>query len=303
MKTLFKHLCLATGLFLGASSSLWAQNALSTSVQQAFQQEEVVLMALVDSFRNSPIPDERLGFGMTFIKKLKAVIEMDNSYAYKFDSLKTKMHIIVAPDNSFRIFNWLISPSAYTKNYFGAIQLAGESKVIPLLDYSDQLQDQNREQEVVGNQQWYGCEYYNILQDEVQGQPIYLLFGYNSNSTNINRKLVDVLRFDNGKPVFGAPIFEAPNHLGQVVNMNRFIQSYKKNVTTSLNYDAKIKMIVFNRLESDISTPSRKDTYVPAGPIDGLQKNGYKWVYAPEIFQILKLKDGEAPIDGVLNNR
>lgn len=299
MKIMIKNILISTSVLLGSCVSLWAQKTLTKSELEVFQKDEKVLMALVDSFRSAPIPDERVGFGMTFIKKLKTVLETDNSYYYKFDSLKTKMHIIVAPDNTFRIFNWLIVPSDYVKNYFGAIQMQGESKVIPLLDYSDRLQDQNKEQEILSNRQWYGCEYYNILKDQVNGQPAYLLFGYNSNSSTTNRKLVDVLRFEDGQAIFGAPIFEAPNNLGRLENMNRFVQHYKKNVTTTLNYDPKIQMIVFNRLESDIATPSRKDTYVPAGPIDGLKKNGYKWTYVPEVFQILKLKDGEAPLDGV----
>lgn len=299
---MIKHILILIGLCIGSSISLWAQKSLSSAELEVFQKEERVLMSLVDSFRSSPILDDRVGFGMTFIKKLKNVLETENSYYYKFDSLKTKMHIIVAPDNSFRIFNWLIVPSDYVKNYFAAIQMQDESKIIPLLDFSDKLQDQNKEQDIVGNHQWYGCEYYNIMKDEIQGQPIYLLFGYNSNTSNTNRKLVDVLRFENDKAVFGAPIFEAPNQLGQIVPMNRFVQTYKKNVTTTLNYDPKIQTIVFNRLESDIATPSRKDTYVPAGPIDGLKKNGYKWTYVPEVFQILILKDGQAPLDGVLKN-
>lgn len=272
---------------------------LNASELAQFKEHEVALIKLVDSMRNSYLSDEKLETSYEFITKLKSVLKTNNSYQYPFDSLRRLMHIIDAPDKSFRIFNWVVTTSNVNKVYFGTIQLPNNT-MIPLIDYSTQLEETKNIYAITSNKEWFGGEYYNIQKDQHQGKDVYLLYGFNSGDAKTNKKFIDVLTIEGTTAKFGAPIFNAPDNLGNVQLRNRFIQYYKKGVTTSLNWDAQLGAIVFNRLESDISTPSRFDTYVPAGAIDALKKEGGQWNYHPQVLQILKLSDGKAPIDGVM---
>jgi hypothetical protein len=273
---------------------------LSSSDVAVMKQYEDSLIVKIDSIRNSYLSDEKLDISFRFISILKSALNHPGSFHYEFDSLKKIMHILESPDGNFKIFNWVVSTSPIKKNYFGAIQTS-DQKIIPLIDYSEQLEEQNTLYNVVNNKQWFGGEYYKIMKDVVDGETVYLLFGFNSNSSKFNRKFIDALRINNGQVTFGAPIFKAPDNLGSVQLRNRFIQFYKKGVTITLNWDASINAIVFNKLESDIGAPTRLDSYVPSGQIDALKKQGNIWQYHPNALSVLKLTDGNAPIDGVMN--
>jgi hypothetical protein len=291
---------LTTILSLFLFSTIGFSQKLTKEQSDAFKVLEDDMSALVDSFRSTIVLDERMDINMEFIKILRRTLAVSNSYLYPFENLKERMHILPSPDGNFRIFNWVVTSSNFKKTYFGAIQFAS-GKVVPLLDYSEQLEDMGRATDVTNNKEWYGVEYYHIMKDVAFGQPVYLLFGFNSNTTKFNRKLIDVLSIKGEEVTFGAPILRTPNAKGNPVITNRFIQYFKKNATTMLNWDANLGMIVFTRLESEISAPSRLDTYIPAGPIDGLKKEGDIWQYQREVLKILKLSDGKAPVDGVMN--
>ncbi len=295
----FVGACFMVGLLLLGSSRSYAQK-LSAAETELFRKHEDSLAVLVDSLRGAIVLDERMDYNYAFIAKLKQVLSLENSYLYPFARLQERMHILASPDGNFRLFNWVVASGNFKKTYFGAVQLSN-GRIIPLLDYSEQLEDKGRANGLTTEKEWYGAEYYHIMKDVAFGQPVYLLFGFNSNSTKFNRKLIDVLSVKGNSIQFGAPIFMAPNVQHQPVLTNRFIQYYKKNATTMLNWDASLGMIVFNRLESEVSAPSRLDTYIPAGPIDGFKKEGDMWQYKKEVLNILKLSDGKAPIDGVMN--
>lgn len=279
--------------------SLGFTQGLSSEEEQRFQQEEDSLCVLVDSLRGALVLDERINYNYQFIKRLKETLSEPNAYKYPFKKLQERMHIIVSPDDNFKIFNWVVVSGNFKKTYFGAI-LMPDGRLIPLLDYSEQLEESGEPQRITHNKEWYGAEYYHIMKDNAFGNTVYLLFGFNSNSAKFNRKLIDVLSIKNGTVQFGLPIFKAPDLYLKPALTNRFIQYYKKNASTMLNWDATVNMIVFNRLESEVSAPSRLDTYIPAGPIDGLKKEGDMWEYQQAVHKILKLGDGNAPVDGVM---
>lgn len=290
----------AAVLLLGKSAV--AQNKLNKEAIDSFKVQENELMKLADSMLYSPIESDRVQYGMRFLKQLKNTLLVEGAYAYTFDSLATKIHILPSPDKTFKIFNWLIATSDWSRVYFGIIQTAQQpQKLIPLLDYSDKMQD-SQLQDVLDNKTWFGAEYYNIMQDVYNGKTIYLVFGMNTNSININRKLIDVLYFDADKATahFGLPIFNGVDQLGRRGVFKRYFIQYKKGASTTLNYDTALKLITLNKLESEIGAPSRLDTYVPAGQMDGFKKEGEMWQYYSNVMGILNLGDGNAPINGVM---
>lgn len=290
-----------TILLFTISNFIFGQK-IEASIQDSLIKTEKKLCKIADSMRLAPIPDDRVQYHYELIKGLKEALLLPNAYLFPFDSLKERIHIIDAPDKSFKLFNWLVANSDWGRTYAGVIQTAGQpQKLIPLIDQSAKLDDNNK-QAILNNKKWYGAEYYNMIKDTINGSPAYLLFGFNTNFTNINSKIIDVLQVDaqKGEATFGAPIFQGEDQFGKGGIYNRYITYFKKGVSTVLNYDKDKNIIIIDKLESDIGAPSRYDSYVPSGRMDGFIKSNGRWQYQKNVVNILKLGDGNAPINGVM---
>jgi hypothetical protein len=179
--------------------------------------------------------------------------------------------------------------------YYGAIQLEQAAlKLFPLVDYSTEIKEKDYDS-VYSNTKWFGCLYYKIITQEVQGQRLYTLFGLNAEAMVSNKKLLDVLVMTDKGPVFGYPLFSMNSLGGSEFYRKRFVMEYKKDVQASLNYDKEMKMIYFDKLVSQVNDPNRKYTYVPSGQYDGFRWEEDHWQYVSDFMPALNLKDGEAP--------
>jgi hypothetical protein len=259
------------------------------------------LLLMADSMMNAPIPDDRIDYCVRFTKHLKSAMLIPNSFQYPFTRLSKKVHIIYSEDKTFRIFNWLIAPATDLRRYYGAVQLDAEDpKYFPLIDGSAEFGADIANQ-TLDNKHWYGSEIYKIMDQTIQGRKAYILFAFNSNGTGSNKKILDVLTLDENGATFGAPVFMMPNISGQgLTKQSRVIFEYKKTAQIYLNYDAEKKMIIFNRLASEVTDPNRKSTYIPTGQMDGLRWTGDSYQFVKDAVPVLKLQDGQAPIDGVM---
>jgi hypothetical protein len=288
-------------ILLGATPSFAQKTALDKDAMTTLTHLEDSLVAMADSMIYTPIPDDRIDFCVRFTKHLKTAMLVPNSFQYPFTRLATKIHIIYPDDKSFRIFNWLIAPSEDLRRYYGAVQKNSEEpKYYPLIDGTADF-GIGIESEVLDNKHWYGCEFYKIMDQTIQGQKAYILFGFNTNGASSNKKMIDVLTFGENDLTLGAPIFFMPDPKGQrLVKQDRVIFEYKKSAQIYLNYDPEKKMIVFNRLASEVTDPNRKSTYIPTGQMDGLRWQGDVYEFVKDAVPVLKLQDGQAPIDGVM---
>ncbi len=260
------------------------------------------LVVLADSMYTAPIPDYRIDYCVRFTKVLRKALDIPNSFYYPFARLEQKVHILYPEDKSFRIINWMVAPSDILRRYYGAVQLqSSELRLFPLRDFSEKL-EQGAETASLTADQWYGCEYYKIMGQNIQGEKMYLLFGFSSNGMTSNKKILDVMTISENGPVFGAPVFLLPDARGQRLEAkSRMILEYKKTAQVSLNYDNAKGMIMFNRLMSEINDPNRKNTYIPTGQTDGLKLENGQYMFVKDAIPVLKLQDGQAPIDGVMS--
>jgi hypothetical protein len=289
-------------LFISSIIPSYAGNSLDQETMSKLTKLEDSLVVLADSMNNAILPDDRIDFCVTFTKHLRTALETPGSYSYPFKKLETKIHIISPDDKTFRIFNWMIAPATNLRRYYGAIQMnSDEPRYFPLKDYRDRM-EKDAQTLVAGTDRWYGCEIYKIVPQVVQDQKVYLLFGFNSDGAGSNKKIIDVLTTEGQAPVLGASIFMMPDLKGQrLVQQSRVILEYKKSAQIFLNYDNEKKMIIFNRLASEVTDPNRKSTYIPTGQMDGLRLENGVFVFVKDAVPVLKLQDGQAPIDGVLN--
>ena len=271
-----------------------AQNIAPENLEK-FQIMEDSMAITSDSMYIAFIPDTRIMYAERFARQLVRALKVPGSYYYPFTKLKDKINIIYADDNAFRIFNWVVEPSSILKRYYGAIQMPSDNlRLYGLRDYTEEL-GKGVEDSVLTGGKWFGAIYYRIMAHEVEGHKVYTLFGMNASSPISNRKVLDVLTFTGDGIVLGAPIFGVASENIPNSRINRFILEYKKDVQVSMNWDDERKVIIFDKLVSQVNDPHRKYTYVPSGQYDGFKWDNEMWNYLRDIIPITILKDGEAP--------
>ena len=270
--------------------------AISPVDLRVMQQMEDSLNITADSMYGAFLSDTRIAYSARFARQLVKALRVPNSWSYDFPKLSKRVFVLYPDDKAFRIFNWDIAPSEITRRYYGAIQMPSETlKLYGLVDYSQEI-GKAAEDTVLDNGKWYGCVYYRIRQEEIDGQKVYTLFGLNAAGRLSNKKVLDPLVFTESGPVFGAPIFNVRSEAHPNERINRFILEYKKDVQVAMNWDAERNNIYFDNLVSQVNDPARKYTYVASGQIDGFRWNGRQWDYVQNIVTIVPRKDGQAPI-------
>lgn len=265
-----------------------------------FKTAEDSLLKLNETMLKEAFPENRMDAGISFGRCLYQTLQKENSYQYSFDALAKKIHVISSEDKKFRIFNWLLRPSNNMVRYYGIIQTP--DGVYPLTNRSEDLEDDSGFlKKELPAQDWYGAEYYKLMVRTVNKKDYYFLFGLNTDGTYSNKKIIEVLSFnEEGVPVFGAPLFYYPNDQSQMQQQYRVFWQYKKGSPFYLDYDKEGKFIAFDHLVSEINNPLRKDTYVPSSRVDGIKWEKDKWIFTEAIIKPLILKDGQAPINGVI---
>jgi hypothetical protein len=274
-----------------------AQGSIAAADLKVLQQMEDSLSTTADSMYNAFLPDTRIAYSERFARQLVRALRVPNSFAYAFPKVINRVNIVTSPDGAFRVFNWDISPTDEMRRYYGAIQLPSEQlKLYGLVDYSAEL-GKGAEDSILTGGKWFGCNYYRILPEEVDGKKVYTMFGLNASARLSNRKILEPMTLTDKGPVFGAPIFNVRSEAHPDQRVNRFILEYKKDVQVGMNWDAEHGNIYFDNLVSQVNDPARKYTYVPSGQIDGFRWDGHSWNYIQDIVTIVPRKDGEAPMN------
>jgi len=188
---------------------------------------------------------ERFSLNSSFIKTLVNALKTPHSFHFNFDSLQ-KITVLKSPDNSFRIFTWYVPVDDGTYRFFGTIQMAtadGKLKLYPLIDNTEQTKDVNAQ---TSPKNWFGARYYEIVPVIVSGrQPYYTLIGWKGNNAKTSKKVIDILSFEKGEPVFGKAVFDGVK--GSAAK-NRIVFEYNKLNTMTLTMDKSVNMIVFDHL-------------------------------------------------------
>jgi hypothetical protein len=226
----------------------------------------------------------RITSGRNFIRQFGRALRVANSYYYPFDSLKNLM-VLNAPDDLFRIFTWNVATNDETFRYFGVIQMNPEKvaklnkkedlyqSFYPLIDRSDSLADFFFI--TVDQNKWFGASYYKMIKTSFAKKDYYTLLGWDGAGPATNKKIADVLYFDEGKPKFGAPVFD----LNKKRKYYRMVFEFNNQATIALRYDDKQKYLIYENIVPD--KPANAgfiEHYYPDGTFDYLLwKNGV-WI-------------------------
>lgn len=230
-----------------------------------------------------------------FTKIFVRALKIKNSIHYPFDSLLT-ISKLAPPDSSFKIYTWQMLINDNVVRQHGAIQMRtadGSLKLFPLIDKSDITINMT---DTMGNNfGWIGAVYYRIIQTENAGKKYYTLLGYDENNIRSNKKVVEVLTFENGQPYFGGSYFNFADNPSLKQNPKRLILEYKKNASPRLVYDIDQEIIIYEHLISETGETQKKYTYVGDGDYEGLKWKDGKWVHINKVFNQVT-KEFEEPV-------
>lgn len=226
---------------------------------------------------NDPIELERKNANYAFIKTLVSALKINNSFLFKFDSVKS-ISILNSPDNKFRIFSWSVMHDDGSYRFYGSIQMntGGPLLLHGLEDYSP-LQT-NPEDSVVSNRKWFGAQYYKII--PVYGQkPYYVLLGWKGNTVESNKKVIEVLSFTDNKPQFGLPVFDGNGKIRR-----RVVFEYNRSASMLLRYVPEQNLIVFDHLvPPDKRLKDKPQTYGPDLSYDGYRLQNGHWQFVSNL--------------------
>ncbi|NLR62855.1 hypothetical protein HGH92_00930 [Chitinophaga varians] len=269
-------------LFLVPTAGIWAQRPDAAGYARLRKDQDTLQQLSREIFAGKGDAGREAATEQ-FIPALVRALKTPYSFRFPFDSLRT-VSIQYPQDSSFRIFTWALERETGFYRHYGAIQMNtpdGQLKLFPLFDISDYITNTDT---IAGNKAWYGCLYYNIVQRHYFNQEYYTLFGWDANNPRSQKKLVEMLTFKKGTPVFGGPFFSYAEDSVPKPTRNRFILEYKKESTATLNYNKELDMIVFDHLISETNEPAKKYTYVSDMDYEGFKWKGGKWTHVNKIF-------------------
>lgn len=239
-------------------------------------------------------PKDRFFSDSIFTKTFVRALKIPYSFYYPFDSLYT-ISKLVAPDSAFRIFTWQMVINDNIIRQHGAIQMRttdGTLKLFPLIDKSDITK--NVADTIANNFGWIGAVYYKIILTKYGNHPYYTLLGYDENNIRSNKKVIEVLDFVNGQPMFGGRYFDLDS--GKTTSKAaRYLIEYKKSSSPRLTYDDELDMIIVEHLVSESNEPNKKWTLIPDGDYEGFKWINGKWAFINKVFNEMT-PEGKEPV-------
>jgi len=230
---------------------------------------------------NEQKDENKLQVNNTVKEIIKSYLGKEESFNNPLRSVKN-IGLIQSADKKLNIYTWNIPLNDGTHKYFGFIHYSSKKKkqnqVFELVDKSDEIK--NPERALLNINNWYGALYYKIVETKYRSTTYYTLLASDLNNLSTKKKIVDVLVFDKiDQPVFGATIFDQSNQFD-----TRLIFEFNVRANMTLNYDQKLKMIVFDHLSP--SKPNLVGIYEFYGPdfsYDGLKFKKGKWIKFTDI--------------------
>lgn len=208
--------------------------------------EEDSLYRMFLRFPHAGTVEEMQEMNSRIISYIEQVLADPESAGYRFDSLRRRAGILDADDGQFRIITWNLPLNAWEHEYHGVLQVIDTKRdtcsVYILKNKFNSIPDLVNA--VTDETMWPGALYYDIRREKQGREQIYTLMGFNFHDRWSDKKIIDVLYFDEDlNPRFGKPVFSTPEGM-----QNRVVFEYSGEVAMSLRYNQDLKMIVYDHL-------------------------------------------------------
>ena len=240
-----KYFYLALFFILFSINTLAVAQQITAASLTHLNQQQDSLAIMGERMLESTDDLVKIATNTAFVKQLITALKTPYSFQHNLEAVH---HISIqkSPDQAFRIITWSLPLSDGSYKFYGAIQTAtkdGSLKITPLTDNTANFTDDNM---VTNHKNWYGARYYDMIPVSFVGKPTYyILLGWKGNNEKTTKKVIEILSFDKGEPVFGKNIFEMPKN--QPVK-NRVVFEYNKKNSMTLAYDKNVNMVIFDHL-------------------------------------------------------
>jgi hypothetical protein len=226
---------------------------------------------------------------------LEEALAMPGADTYSFEQAP-QISIQTSEGAPFRLFTWQVMEHPDRFHHFGILQMTGAHRRLIRLHARRSLPP-DADTRSFSASEWPGAVYYNIMPIQTRTHHYWLLFGFDQFAAHNNRKILDVLHFDEaGEPVFGAPVLIYPaSSQRPMQEKHRLILEYASDARVRLNFDKHWDLILFDHLEvfADPAWPGRL-RYIPDGTYSGFKLKRGLWYFQEKVFD--KVLD-EAPVE------
>jgi len=259
--------------------------ALQLSTSSHAQTTDAVIADInyyADITANAALPSSRVRANDKLVAKMEAWLQGD---AYDDAALSQLAYVSVQqPDDAaLAVITWQLVDSNDVYRHYGYIKVAGGA--LHKLTSSTDHDYRDVPYQALSNDDWYGALYYNMMPTEVEGHKAYLLMGFDGHEGYEHRKVLDVLMIQDGKPIFGAPIFELPEATRRHSMAHRVLIEYSNDAAVSLNYNSDLNMITHDYLISRMGRrPGQGPTMVPDGSYIGYKWKEDRWLYVDKVY-------------------
>jgi len=244
-------------------------------------ENETTLRELFEQLYLTGSDAEKKQLNDSILQVMPRLLESPASFDYPFDSLN-RIGNVRSPDNAFRIFTWNVPFSGFVHEYYGIIQVGARKnsycQVFALQDQARRLEELIHAETTA--EDWPGMLNYQVLRNKAGRDVIYTLIGYHFNDRFSDKKIIDVLYFDeNQEPVFGKPVFNTEHGI-----QHRVIFEYSGEVVMTVRYNPDLKMIVYDHLspiEPELAGHLR--FYAPDFSYDGYKWKSGMWTHQSDI--------------------
>ena len=263
-------------LFSGAFS-------LNAQVDSILVNREQKLLVMLDNLRKAENDHEKNQANKILNAYLYETLQLPGAFSYPFKELRT-IGFIDSPDGLVRIVNWNVEQQDQTHRYNCYILKKDERKdniqIIELVDNSFLMPAQP--DGILNSDEWYGALYYKIVPMQKGSKTMYVLLGWDGNTSASNMKLIDVLYFSGNNAKLGSPIFQIKDK-----TVKRVFFEHSEKATMSLRYEEQYKRIIFDHLSPE--APGLEGFYayyVPDLSLDAFMLNGNKWVLKEDVIGV-----------------
>ena len=171
------------------------------------------------------------------------VLAHDGAMDFPWEKLNM-IGVVPSDDGMLRIFTWHVMEDMDHYRYFGYIQVLSGRDKIRVYELRDNLKAQRNIQKLrQSTEDWYGKLYYKIITENYKRKPVYTLLGMDFNDSRSTIKSVEAMTIQRNKPQFLQDLFFNGRD-----RIDRMLLEYSSQVTISVRYDPRIRMITFDHL-------------------------------------------------------
>lgn len=267
-----------------------------------FSRGESRLNELAIAMQEGPSPDERVAAAMEMHRVLGEQLKTAGSWEYPFQGV-APLSVQLDPEGKIRLFSWQVMGEPGQFSHFGYLQTeANPTEPVPLASRGHEMFPSAEAER--SDRDWMGQIYYRILPFQHKGERHWVLFGFSSGDGVNSRKIAEILRLEEqGRPVFGVPLFRLPEGEGRGERrLCRIVLDYAAESQVTLNFDPGLEMILFDHLTPYADgRPGARMRYIPDGTYSGYRLKRGQWHF---VEQLANETLDEAPVPApVLDSR